>query len=358
MVYAVIAILCFGVLIATHEVGHMFAAKACGVKVNEYAIGMGPALWSKQKGETKYSLRLFPVGGYCAIEGESGESDDPRSLCSQSVLKQIFVFSAGVLVNFLTGFLILVFIYAGADFLITPEIVSLRDGFPYAGEAGIMVGDTIKEINGSSVYLYSDISVILMATDAGPNGRISMVVERDGELLERQLEKTTYTEADGSETVAYGFVYGGVTPATLDMKLKYTFLNTIDFVRLVGFNFKIIAKGTAGVDDLRGPVGIVSEITKMGNEAEATSGFADAFADVLYYVAMIAINLAVMNLLPIPALDGGHIVVLLLDTVVMKLFSRRISQKAINAVTLGSFALVLLLMLVISYQDVMRLIPR
>lgn len=356
MLYAIIAIVFFGFLIATHEAGHMFAAKACGVKVNEYSIGMGPALWARQRGETKYSLRLFPVGGYCAIEGENGDSQDPRALCSQPVLKQIFVFIAGVTVNFLTGLIICFFIYATATGIVVPKIVGFEAGFPYEGVNGIQVGDIVYAVNDTRVYIPSDIQLILMTTKKGPNGQVSFTVERNGEYLKRNLTETEYITEDGTTYTAYGFTYGGVIPASFGNILKYTWLNTIDFVRIVGFNFKIIANKSAGIDDLRGPVGIVSEITQIGKETEESHGVSAAFSDIMYYVAMIAVNLAVMNLLPIPALDGGHIVVLLVDTAIFKLFHKKMNLKAVNIVTYASFVLVLALMTFITFKDIARLL--
>ncbi len=356
MLYTVLAILFFGILIASHEAGHMFAAKACGVQVNEYAIGMGPVLWSTTKGETRYSLRLFPLGGYCAIEGEGGSSDNPRALCSQSVLKQIFVFAAGVTVNFITGFLIVAFTYAGAETLITPEVVSMHPESPYAGEQWLMPGDELYAVNGTRIYLYSDVPVVLAATGSGPNGRVTMTVKRDGVLLDRVIEKVELTDSEGEKYFGYGISYGGETPATPALKLKYSILNTVDFVRIVWFNVKIIANGSAGLDDLRGAVGIVSEITKVGEETEAVAGVSAAVSDVLYFIALIAVNLAVMNLLPIPALDGGHIVVLLLDKTVEKLFHRNINRKALGAVTFASFVLLLGLMGIITVKDIVRIL--
>ena len=356
MFYAILAILSFGFLIASHEAGHMFAAKAFGVKVNEYAIGMGPALFSKQKGETKYSLRLFPIGGYCAIEGETGNSNDPRALCSQAVWKQIVVFAAGVTVNFLTGFLILLITYMTAAAIVTPDIAYLDPAFPYQGESGLKIGDTIRSINGRKVLLHSDVALLLMIEGDTDDGAVTFGIERDGELLNREIKKTTYVREDGSEYKAYGISYGGTIPATLGSKLKYTWLNTVDLVRIIWLNLEVIVTGKVSTDDVMGPIGIVSEMTQLGQESEATNGVSGAISDVMYFVALIAVNLAVVNLLPIPALDGGHIVILLLDALFLKLFHKKMSLKVVNAVSLASFVVVLALMAVISWHDIARLV--
>ena len=178
MVYILIAVLIFGVLIGLHEWGHFIAAKACGVRVNEFSIGMGPLLVQRTRGETDYSLRLLPIGGYCAMEGEDEDSDDPRALNRQSFWKQLVIFAAGAAMNFLTGLLILLVLYAGAGAFYTAEIVELNPGFPNEGENGIMVGDEIYKINGERIYIRSDVSTILQYKSRGYT--MEMVVLRDG----------------------------------------------------------------------------------------------------------------------------------------------------------------------------------
>ena len=128
IVYILAALLVFGVLIAVHELGHFLAAKACGVRVNEFSIGMGPILWKKQRGDTWYSLRAFPVGGFCAMEGEEEDSDDPAALNRQGFWKKLLIFAAGAAMNFLTGLVIIFFLYAGAQAFYTPTITGFADG--------------------------------------------------------------------------------------------------------------------------------------------------------------------------------------------------------------------------------------
>ena len=227
--YIVLAILIFGVLIAVHEFGHFAAAKLCGVRVNEFSVGMGPLLFQKTKGETDYSLRLLPIGGYCAMEGEDEDSADERALNRQGFWKQFIIFVAGAAMNFLTGFLIVLFLYIGAQAFYTTEILSFNEGFPYEGEDGIMLGDEIYKINGERIYTRSDVSTILEFKSRGDT--MEMVVRRDGKKLTRTLEKQTYTDADGNEYRAFGFSYGGVVEATPALKLKYAWYNTLDYVR-------------------------------------------------------------------------------------------------------------------------------
>lgn len=305
--YIIAAILIFGVLIAVHELGHFLAAKACGVRVNEFSIGMGPTIFHTTKGETEYSLRLLPIGGFCAMEGEDEESDDPRALERQGFWKKLLIFVAGAAMNFLTGFLIMICLYAGAQGFYTAEIVELDPAFPQQGENGIMVGDVIWAINGERIYLKSDVPTVLGAVDLDENGTIEMTVKRGGEKLKRTLTLQTYTDENGAEVRRYGFTYGGIVEATPLVRLQYSWYNTLDFVRLVRMSLMMLVSGSAGLDDLSGPVGIVSTIKDVGEEAQEEAeknnqnGFAAAAESILYFGALIAVNLAVMN----PAASAG-----------------------------------------------------
>ena len=148
MIYIIAAILIFGVLIAVHELGHFLAAKVCGVRVNEFSIGMGPTILHKTKGDTTYSLRLLPIGGFCAMEGEEEDSNDPTALNNQSFWKKLIIFAAGAFMNFLTGLIIIVALYAGAKAFYVPVITDFADGCPLQSESGLQVGDRLVSIAG------------------------------------------------------------------------------------------------------------------------------------------------------------------------------------------------------------------
>ncbi|MBQ7485060.1 MAG: site-2 protease family protein [Oscillospiraceae bacterium] len=352
MIYVIVAILIFGVLIALHEAGHFLAAKACGVRVNEFSVGMGPAIFKKKKGDTLYALRALPVGGYCAMEGEDEASDDPAALNNQGFWRKLFIFAAGAAVNFLAGCVILFFLYINAGGFYVADIVSLHPDFPQQGESGVMVGDRIVAINGERVYLQSDVDLILRAVPLDEDGTITVKLRRGGETLTRTLTLQTYTGEDGEPYRAYGFSYGGVEEANLWVRLKYTVLNAIDFVRTVRLSLQMLITGQAGLQDLSGPVGIVSTITEVGNQSK-TAG--DAVANIAYFAALIAVNLAVMNLLPLPALDGGRILFLVLNALATLLFRRSIPAKYEGYVHIAGLVLLLGLMAVITFQDVWKL---
>lgn len=353
MIYVILAILIFGVLIGVHEFGHFAVAKACGVRVNEFSIGMGPLLVQKTRGETDYSLRLLPIGGYCAMEGEDSESDDERALNKQPFWKQFLIFVAGAAMNFITGFVILIFLYMGATGFYTAEILELNPGFPDAGEDGIMVGDIIYRINGERIYTRDDVSTIMQYKSRGDS--MEMVVLRDGRKLSRTLHMQTYTDENGREYRAYGFSYGGIIEATPLRKVQYAWYNALDYVRLVRLSLQMLITGAAGVKDLSGPVGIVSTISEMGQQTEAEAGFMAALENVFFFGALIAVNLAVMNLLPLPALDGGKILILIVNTLSMLLIRKKLPEKFEVAINAAGFVALMGLMLFVTLNDVSKL---
>ena len=352
MVYILIAILIFGVLIAVHEFGHFLAAKACGVRVNEFSIGMGPQLFHKTKGDTEYSLRLLPIGGYCAMEGEDEDSDDDRALGRQVWWKKFIIFVAGAFMNFLTGLIIVICLYAGAQAFYTTEIVELNPDFPQQGEDGLMPGDMIYAINGERIYLKSDVSLIM---GLGDTGTIDMTVLRDGKKFDRTLTKQVYTDENGKEYEAYGFTYGGIVKATPLLRLQYSWYQTMDYVRIVRLSLQMLLGGKVGIKDMSGPVGIVSEMSKV---AAASDSKVTALLNMLYFGGFIAINLAVMNLLPIPALDGGRIVCLLITVVVEAITKKKINPKYEGYLHGAGMILLLALMAIIMFKDVIFLFKR
>lgn len=352
MVYILAAILVFGVLIAVHELGHFMAAKACGVRVNEFSIGMGPALWKKQKGETQYSLRLFPVGGFCAMEGEEEDSDDPTALNNQGFWAKLLIFAAGAAMNFIAGLLIILVLYADAQAFYVPVVAGFADGCPLESADGLQEGDRLLRIDGEKVYVYSDISLLM---GLNKTGAFDLQIERNGEVITLRdftMERREYTDQNGKAYTGYG-LYFGAEEATLGRKLSYSWNNAMDFVRLVRLSLQMLVTGQAGVKDLSGPVGIVSTMTQVGEQAATTRA---AVENIAYLAALIAVNLAVMNLLPLPALDGGKIFFLVINAVSMQLFKKQIPAKYENYIHFAGLILLLALMAVITFSDVWKLI--
>ncbi|MDD6830444.1 MAG: M50 family metallopeptidase [Firmicutes bacterium] len=348
--YIIIAIIIFGILIAIHEFGHFTAAKLCGVKVEEFAIGMGPALFKKQKGETVYALRILPIGGFCAMAGEDEESDDPRAFTNQGFWKKFVILCAGSFMNLVLGIVLILIMYAGAQAFVTPTIDHFMDGCPYEGTEAMQAGDTFYSIDGQRIYLVSDVSSFLMRGD----GVYDIVMLRDGEKVElKDFALTTKTYAEyANEGPKYGFVFG-YTEATFGTKLEYTWNTTLEFSRLVWLGLGDLINGKVGLKDMSGPVGIVDMMNEVGQQAESAKAAAD---NLLYISAFIAVNLAIMNMLPIPALDGGRVFLMIVTVIIEAVSRKKLDPKYEGYIHLGGMVLLLGLMALVMYNDIAKLI--
>lgn len=348
--YIIIAIIIFGILIAIHEFGHFTAAKLCGVKVEEFAIGMGPALFKRQKGETVYALRILPIGGFCAMAGEDEESDDPRAFTNQGFWKKFVILCAGSFMNLVLGIVLILIMYAGAQAFVTPTIDHFMDGCPYEGTEAMQAGDTFYSIDGQRIYLVSDVSSFLMRGD----GVYDIVMLRDGEKVElKDFALTTKTYAEyANEGPKYGFVFG-YTEATFGTKLEYTWNTTLEFSRLVWLGLGDLINGKVGLKDMSGPVGIVDMMNEVGQQAESAKAAAD---NLLYISAFIAVNLAIMNMLPIPALDGGRVFLMIVTVIIEAVSRKKLDPKYEGYIHLGGMVLLLGLMALVMYNDIAKLI--
>ena len=355
VVYILVAILLFGLLVLVHEFGHFLTAKLSGVQVNEFSLFMGPAIWKKQKGETLYSLRCIPIGGYCAMEGEDGGSDNPRSFDKAAWWKRLIILAAGAAMNFLIGVVLMVIVCLPIKQTVVPVIASFEDYATVNGENGLQAGDRIVEVDGEKLYSYSDFSMIL---SLNPGDVHDITVRRNGEkvvLKDFLLEKHEVTLENGSTGLRYGMNFTLSAPNFLE-KLGMAWNQSLDTVRMVRLSLQMLLSGAAGVNDLSGPVGIVSTITEVGKETEATEGFGAALENILFFAAMIAVNLAVMNLLPLPALDGGHVLFLLVNGIAVALFKKEIPSKYLNVINGIGFALLMALMLFVTFHDIVKLL--
>jgi len=350
--YLILAIVIFGVLIAVHELGHFIAAKKCGVRVNEFAIGMGPAIWSKQRGETLYSLRVLPLGGFCAMEGEDEESNDPRSFTAQSGLKKLIILVAGSAMNFLCGLLVVLLIFSQSNGFNAPVITEFFEGCPYESEDAFMLGDRFYKVNGQRTYFAGDVS-IYMARNGGSD-LMDITLIRDGEKIELRDYKMTMLEYEqnGQTVMRYGFTFGLVEKGPLAV-LKYSWYQALDFVRLVWIGLSDLVSGGVGVSDMAGVVGIVDIMNDVGSEAPTV---ADGLMNVLYLGAFIAVNLAVMNMLPIPALDGGRVFFLFITWLIESVTRRKLDPKYEGYINTAGFALLMGLMVLVMFNDIVRII--
>lgn len=354
MLYIIVAILIFGVLVATHELGHFATAKLLGVKVNEFAVGMGPALFKREKGETLYSLRLLPIGGFCAMEGEDDDSADPRAFGRAAGWKKIIILCAGALMNFVTGVIIIAILYAPATGFRAEVYGGPLEGYG-TEDCGLIAGDRFLSVDGHRVLVYGNARFYL--DRAGE--RIDFVVERDGKRVELKNVSLPYqerTDANGNFTRLRGLTMSAVAdPTNAAGKLLYSWNTAIDFVRVVWISLGDLVTGAVGLRDLSGPVGIVNMMGEVGSQSPTLY---DAAWNLGYLAALIAVNLAVMNLLPLPALDGGRVFFLFLNTLLYGLFRKRIDAKYEGYVHLAGLAALMCLMLMVTLSDVGKLIGK
>ena len=372
----IFAIILFSIIIFVHELGHFSAAELFGVQVNEFALFMGPAIFKKKIGETLYSLRCIPLGGYCAMEGEDQDTDNPRSFQKAAWWKRLIILVAGAGMNLIIGFLMLMLVFSFSKSYSQPVIASAADLCPIVYEDGFHVGDRFVKIDGYRVYTVSDAKLLLSFT----GDTADFVVERNGEkitfsdykldsifLTYCQCEQEIYfnekmkenpyscpkceTEINLAEVEfaeKYGITFGYQEPSFAGL-IPYTWDNTCSIVQSVWLSLKMLVTGQANLKDISGPVGIVSMMTETASSADS---FGLAILSMLYFGGFIAINLAVMNMLPIPALDGGRCVGLLLTTAVEKIIRKKLDPKYEGYIHAGGMVLLLILMAVILFKDV------
>ena len=352
IMFIVLAILAFGVLIFVHELGHFMVAKACGVKVTEFSLGMGPKLLQKKGKETVYSLRMLPIGGFCAMEGEEEESDDPRAFGNQSVIKRILILVAGSFMNFLLGFILVLILYIPAVGFNSPVIEGFYPNCPYEGT--LQRGDEIYKVNGERVYFTGNFSEIV-AEDT--DGDLDIVIIRDGKRVELNgyhMVPVPYENEAGETELKYG-LYFGIEEATFASTVKYSYYSCLDFVRMVRKGLTQLFTGKAAMSDMTGVVGIVDIINETGQSAPTVS---QGLENVLYLVAFIAVNLSVMNMLPIPALDGGHILTLLISKGYELITRRKPDPRIEGYFHYIGLILLLGLMALVFYNDIARILRR
>jgi len=348
----IFAILIFSFLIFIHEFGHFFTAKLFGVKVNEFAMFMGPAIWKKQKGETQYSIRCIPIGGYCAMEGENEDTDSPRSFQKASWWKRLIILVAGSFMNILVGFLLVVIVNFFAT-VPTTQIESLRSNSSLAWENNIQPGDVIVEINGMKLERVSDFDLIMQKHEG--ETEFDVLVVRDGKqvlvedvtMIQQQYEKDDEGEA--------GLFYG-LTWATRNLSfaevITTSWNDCVYFAKSIWMSLGMLITGQAQIQDLSGPVGIVGI---MNSVAAAAPSWTDALLNLLFFGAFIAVNLGVMNLLPIPALDGGRDFALLITTAIVKIRKKPINPKFESYIHGAGMVLLLAFMAVIMLKDILML---
>lgn len=336
-----VMILMFAVIVLAHEWGHFITAKKFGVKVNEFAIGMGPKLWSKRKGETLYSLRAFPIGGFCSMEGEAGDNNGPGSLMSKKPYQKLLIFAAGAFMNFLLVWLLLT-IFAGYRGYQTNTVDKVSPGMP-AAAAGLLQGDTVTSINDHKIKDIKDIHQV--TTD--PNKTYTFDIER-GDGTKTEITMKPQIQEDGSGK--FGFITTSEHTNIIRM-IKDGFTSTLKMIGQVFDGFVQLVTGKVAVKELAGIVGVTQITSQAWNEA-VKYGIGTAIMQMIYIAAFLSANLAVLNLLPLPALDGGRIVFSLIEMIRRK----PIDPEKEGMVHFVGFVLLMVLMVVVLYNDVMRMV--
>lgn len=328
---AIAAIFVFLLVVFIHEFGHFAVAKMVGIKVNEFAVGMGPKLIQKKKGDTLYTLRLLPVGGYVKMEGEDEVSDDPRGFAKVSPLARMAVVVAGAFMNFVLAIIVLSIVAFNTG-TPTTTIEETTANSP-AQMSGITSGDTIISINDIKTDSWNDISETINATK--PNVEMKIVLERNNKTETITVLPTT----DEGRTII------GIIPRykkSFLLAIKGGFENTFLFVKLM-FNFLgMLFQGKVSTNDLSGPIGVINEV---GNAAKL------GWVNLLFLLGFINVNLGFFNLLPIPALDGSRLVFLLIEIV----RGKPVDPNKESIIHLVGFVLLISLMLFVTYKDLIKI---
>lgn len=340
----VIAILVFGILVIFHELGHFLLAKANGIRVNEFSLGLGPTIVGFTKGETKYSIKLLPFGGACMMEGEDESSDDEKAFNNKSVWARISVVAAGPVFNFIMAvvFSMILLGCAGVD---KPVLSDVIDGYA-AQEAGLLGGDTITKMNGKNINFYREISAYA-TFHAGET--VEITYERDGKAYTTTLTPK-YDEESGR--YLYGFITSGARERTGILEtVYYSFCELGYYIDTTIQSLKMLITGGVSVNDMSGPVGIVQNMGQVYEESVQNDGYFYAFLNMLNWAIMLSANLGVMNLLPIPALDGGRLVFLAVEAI----RGKPIDPNKEGFVHMIGIILLFGLMFVVMFNDIRKL---
>lgn len=332
------AVLIFALMIFVHEFGHFIVAKAVGIRVLEFAIGMGPKLFSKQKGETLYSVRAVPIGGFCAMEGEDENSQDPKAINNKPAWQRLLVLAAGAFMNILLGFVLLTVMMSQGEAVATNKVAQVIEGTA-AYDAGLMPGDVIIKVAGSRTNIAAEVT---WATSRRGNAETEFVIKRDGEKKTISIQPR---ETDGKYT--YGFVLLS-EENSFGNSIKTAYHGTFFYSKLIVGSVVDLFRGDVKVTQLSGPIGIVSEIGSAVEETAQTG--LPGLLNLINLAVLLTINLGIFNLLPLPALDGGRILFVLIEMIRRK----PIPPEKEGMVHFVGFALLIMLSIFVACMDIMK----
>lgn len=348
IVTLLIAILIFGLIIGIHEFGHFIVAKLNHIQVNQFAIGMGPKILHFQKGDTEYSLRLFPIGGFCAMEGEDQSSDNPNAFEKKAVWRRMTVVLAGAFMNLVLGFLLIAILISTAAKIPSTTIAKFASDTNAAGEtvtaaeserSGLQVGDKIVAIDGSHIFSTTDLIYKLQTTD---KASYDVTVKRNGAKL--TIENVTFHNDKTDGLLDFAVQGKAKNPVTV---ISYAAKDTVATAKLIWMSLIELVTGKYSLQDLSGPVGTVSVIEQAASTGET---ILERVQSVMNLTIFITVNVGVFNLLPIPGLDGSRFVFLLVEAIRRK----PIAKNREAMVHLIGMAVLFLFMILVTVQDVGR----
>lgn len=345
----VAAVLIFGIIIMIHEFGHFLFAKLNGIGVIEFSLGMGPRLYSFEKGGTRYSIKILPFGGSCMMLGEDEENSDQSAFNNKSVWARISVVAAGPIFNFLLAFL-LSMVIVGLTGYQPATVMEVMDGYP-AKEAGLLPGDLITEINGRNIHSKDDITLYIQ-THAGKTITVEYKradgnggVERRSAVIVPQ-----YSEEDGGYLMGVRFDSVAKPVSGLGQLLVHSAYEVKYWIQYVFDAFYMMFHGEVSLNDLSGPVGIVTTIDDTVDQV-IPYGRTVVILTLINFCILLSANLGVMNLLPIPALDGGRLVFLFIEAV----RGKPIDKEKEGMVHMAGMMLLMALMVLVLFNDVRKL---
>ena len=337
--YFLLTIFLLGILILVHEGGHFLIARANGIKVEEFAIGMGPKILTRvsKKSGIRYSLRLFPIGGFVSMAGEDEESDNPDAFCNKSVWRRMLTILAGPLTNILIGIICMLILVCGSENLASTTVAQFRDGS--VSSSWLKEGDRITSVGGVPVHTGNELVYEIMNSGYEP---VKVTVVRDGEKLTLEgVEFPTFTDSGATFGEADFIPYAEAK--NFGNIIKHSFFRSLSTIKMIWDSLVDMISGRYGLEAVSGPIGItetVGEVAKQGG------------MNLLYLFVVLAMNLGVVNLLPVPALDGGRFVFLLIEGIIGRPINRKV-EAYVNAA--GLFILLALIVL-IGFKDIFTLI--
>lgn len=338
-----------GILVISHEFGHFLVGRHFGIRINEFTVGFGPKLFSFTKGGTLFALRLLPFGGACIFDGMEGVSDEEKELDEHSLpnaapLKRAATMFAGPFANFILAFLLALIIvgFCGSD---RPVVNTIMEGSA-AEDCGMQAGDLIRKIDGEHIHLYREVSLISAMNTSGKS--LDIVYERDGQIYETILTPK-YSEEDARYYI--GFRGAGEYVECNPIQIfQYAFYEIQYWARYTVKSLGMLITGKVGVDALSGPVGMAEMVNDTYEEVKPY-GISSIILTMLNLMVLLSVNLGIINLLPLPALDGGRLVFAIFEIIT----GHKVPPEKEGIVHLAGIVCFLILMVVVMYHDIMRL---